>query len=117
MPRHDKSIVRHSPSLSALWRSSDSGGRLAVAGKVAVSLLLLWIALRSVDWSMISTRLGRADPLLCQAALVALGVQLLVFACRWRLVTLMSGINLTLRQSVRYTHRPKIARHSPWFRG
>jgi glycosyltransferase 2 family protein len=90
------------------WRPGGAAarhlsGKLAIAAKVSVSILLLWVALRSVDWSLVGARLTRIDPASCGMTLLLLTAQVFVFAARWRLVTVAAGTTLSLRQSVRYT--------------
>lgn len=79
------------------------GGRLAVAAKLAVSVLLLWLALRNLDWAAVGARLARIDPAFCAMALATLALQLFVFALRWRLVTIASGTIISVGQALRYS--------------
>jgi len=64
--------------------------------KAAVSILLLYLSLRSVHVETVATRLSQFDPLWIGGALVLLTLQVGLLAVRWREIAAVSGINIAL---------------------
>jgi uncharacterized membrane protein YbhN (UPF0104 family) len=78
-------------------------GIVAIAIKAAISGLLLWVALARVDWFVVGERLRQIDIWWSATAVVALTVQIVLFALRWRQIALRSGADFTAHQAVRFS--------------
>jgi glycosyltransferase 2 family protein len=78
-------------------------GIVAIAAKAAISGLLLWLALARVDWFAVGERLRQIDAWWSAMVMVALLVQLVLFALRWRQITLRSTAGFTVHQAVRFS--------------
>jgi len=76
---------------------------LSLAVKAAVSGLLLYLALRTVDIGTVKDRLGQIDPRWIGLGLPLLLVQVFVLAMRWRLIVIRCGADLPLPQAFRYS--------------
>jgi len=75
---------------------------LSVLGKAAVSGLLLYFALKSVDMSAIKGRLSQIDPRWMAFALLLAVAQTFVLAVRWRQIVRQCGAALSLGQLFRF---------------
>jgi uncharacterized membrane protein YbhN (UPF0104 family) len=64
--------------------------------KAAVSILLLYLSLRSVHLGTFMERLGRLDPLWIGAALLLLALQVALLTIRWREIAIASGLRIAL---------------------
>lgn len=64
--------------------------------KAAVSILLLYLSLRSVHMETVATRLSQFDPLWIGLALVLLTLQVGLLALRWREIADVCGIHIGL---------------------
>lgn len=71
--------------------------------KAAVSVLLLYIALRSVHFETLQERLNQIDAKWIAAGLCALAVPVLLVAQRWRLIARACGADLAPQQALLYT--------------
>jgi hypothetical protein len=69
--------------------------------KAAVSILLLYISLRSVNLAALGDRLSRIDPLWIAAALLTLAAQVGLLAFRWRIVVKACGPSLPFSAALR----------------
>jgi glycosyltransferase 2 family protein len=76
---------------------------LSLVVKSAVSGLLLYLALRTVDIVSVKDRLSQIDPRWIGLGLPLLLVQVFVLAVRWRLIVIRCGANLPLPQAFRYS--------------
>jgi uncharacterized membrane protein YbhN (UPF0104 family) len=76
---------------------------LALSAKAAVSGLLLYFALKSVDIGVVKTRLGGIDLRWIGLALALLVVQVVLGATRWRTLVSRCGAELPLAQIFRFT--------------
>jgi len=68
--------------------------------KAAISFLLLYLSLRSVDLSTMAERLNRLDVGWIAAALALLAVQVVLQALRWRAIAGVGGIALAVPSAV-----------------
>jgi len=64
--------------------------------KAAVSILLLYLSLRSVHLGTLAERLSRLDIVWIGVALVLLALQVVVLAVRWREIATASGVRIAL---------------------
>jgi len=64
--------------------------------KAAVSILLLYLSLRSVHMETVAARLSQFDPLWIGVALALLTLQVALLAVRWREIAAVSGIHIGL---------------------
>lgn len=71
--------------------------------KATVSILLLYVSLRSVNLAALGERLGRLNVAWIAAALLAQAVQVGLQALRWRMIVLQCGAKLTPRAALRIT--------------
>lgn len=62
--------------------------------KAAVSILLLYLSLRSVHLGTLTERLSRLDPLWIGAALLLLTLQVILQTVRWREIAIASGVRI-----------------------
>jgi glycosyltransferase 2 family protein len=76
---------------------------LSLVVKAAVSGLLLYLALRTVDLVSVKDRLSQIDLCWIGLGLPLLLVQVFVLAVRWRLIVIRCGANLPLAQAFRYS--------------
>jgi uncharacterized protein (TIRG00374 family) len=76
---------------------------LSLVVKVAVSALLLYVALRSVDIASVKDRFSQIDLRWIGIGLLLLLVQVFVLAMRWRLIVIRCGANLPLPQAFRFS--------------
>ena len=76
---------------------------LSLVVKAAVSGLLLYLALRTVDIASVKDRLSQVDLRWVGLGLLLLLVQIFVLAMRWRLIVIRCGANLLLPQAFRYS--------------
>jgi len=95
-------------ALRALAAGGSPGGAPA-AGKlpgvvlrVAITALLLWLAFRHANWSMIQAGLVRMRGGWFAAAVALLGLQLAVAAQRWRWIMAGCGLALPAASALRY---------------
>ena len=75
---------------------------LSFLAKIAISALLLFIALRWVNFSMVRDRLGQVNLFWFFLAFLTLFIQVLILAVRWREIIHWCGKPLSLRQALRY---------------
>lgn len=68
--------------------------------KAAVSILLLYISLRSVHLEAVTARLSQLDPLWIAAALALLASQIALQAMRWRAIAAVCGVSLAPRSAI-----------------
>lgn len=78
-------------------------GLLALAAKLAISVVLLAWALGRVDIGLLGSRLRQAEPAWLAALLLALAVQATLVALRWRRVGLHCAAPFSVGQALRYT--------------
>lgn len=71
--------------------------------KAAISILLLYIALRSIRFETLQQRLNQIDAKWVAAGLLALGVQIIIVAYRWRLIARSCGAEMQPREALLYT--------------
>lgn len=71
--------------------------------KAAISILLLYLSLRSVDLAALGERLSRIAPQWIAAALVLLAAQVVLLALRWRTIARQCGLNLRPSAAVRFS--------------
>lgn len=64
--------------------------------KAAVSILLLYLSLRSVHLDAVAERLGRIDVGWISAAAILLGLQVVLLAVRWREIAAAAGAHVAL---------------------
>jgi uncharacterized protein (TIRG00374 family) len=76
---------------------------LSLVVKAAVSGLLLYLALRTVDIVSVKDRLSQIDLRWIGLGLLLLLVQVFVLAMRWRLIVIRCGADLPLPQAFRYS--------------
>lgn len=76
---------------------------LAFALKAAVSAGLLYLALRAVDFALLSERIGSLVPRWGFAALLVLAVQVVLVALRWRRIAVLCGAPLGRRDATLFT--------------
>jgi uncharacterized membrane protein YbhN (UPF0104 family) len=76
---------------------------LSLFGKAAVSGLLLYFALKSVDIGAVKDRLSRTDLRWIGFGLLLLGVQVVALALRWRQIVIRCGAALTRAQAIRFS--------------
>lgn len=74
---------------------------LLLLAKAAISLLLLYLSLRSIKLAELGERLSRIDPLWVAAALAALALQVAILAWRWRRIVAACGATLTYGSALR----------------
>ena len=75
----------------------------AFAVKAMISALLLYLAFRLVNFGELQQRLYRLDATWMTAAEIALAVQIVMAAVRWKVIAERCGANLTIGQSLRFT--------------
>jgi len=78
-------------------------GLLLFATKVAISLALLYVAVRFVNFGILRERLYRLDYFWIAAALIALGLQLTLASFRWQRIADFGGVRLSAGRAVLYT--------------
>ncbi|MGH9693337.1 MAG: lysylphosphatidylglycerol synthase transmembrane domain-containing protein, partial [Bryobacteraceae bacterium] len=76
---------------------------LSLFVKAAVTLLLLYFTLASVNMRAVMDRLSQIDLRWVALGLILLFVQIVLLALRWRQVVLRCGANLPSPQSLRFT--------------
>ena len=76
---------------------------LSLVVKAAVSALLLYLALRSVDIVSVKDRLSQIDLRWIGIGLLVLLLQVFVLAMRWRLILTRCGADLPLPQAFRFS--------------
>src|SRR5947208_711112 len=76
---------------------------LALAAKAAVSVSLLYFALRGVNWSVIAERLNRVDATWVAAILMATSLQVFLGAWRWLEISNQCGARISLATAARYS--------------
>jgi hypothetical protein len=69
--------------------------------KAAVSILLLYLSLRSVNLTVLGERLSRIEAGWIAAALILLAAQVVLMAVRWRTIAVQCGTDLTLPAALR----------------
>jgi uncharacterized protein (TIRG00374 family) len=74
---------------------------LLLLAKAAVSILLLYVSLRSVNLAALGERLSRLDPIWVAAALLTLTAQVGVLAWRWRTIVAACGPHLPFSPALR----------------
>jgi uncharacterized membrane protein YbhN (UPF0104 family) len=75
----------------------------SLAAKGAVSALLLYLCLRSIDVRSIGDRLSQIDPAWFVAMLAVLWLQIALLALRWRQIVHVAGAALRPETALRYT--------------
>ena len=75
---------------------------LALAAKIAISAALLYLAFARVDLSTIGSRLQQAKIVWLFALVLALAVQILLGALRWRQIVLHCGVPIPAPTALRY---------------
>ncbi len=75
---------------------------LALAVKIAVSLGLLYFAFAHVDLSEIGMRIQQAEASWLVALILALAVQIVLVALRWRQIALQCGAQFSVPSALRY---------------
>jgi uncharacterized membrane protein YbhN (UPF0104 family) len=78
-------------------------GGLLIASKAVATLVLLWVALGRVDWTVVGLRLNGVAPLFEVAALIVLALQFVITAFRWCLITRIAGYHMSAAQAFRLT--------------
>jgi uncharacterized membrane protein YbhN (UPF0104 family) len=73
-------------------------------GKIAVTVALLWFALRTVDFSLLADGFTQARAGLLLAGVLVLALQPLIGAVRWFVIMRQLGAEISLAQSVRLTY-------------
>ncbi len=76
---------------------------IALSVKAAVSLLLLYFALRAVDIEAVKGRLSQIDLRWVGLGLLVLGTQLFVLALRWQRLVQRCGAGLSFAQALRFS--------------
>jgi uncharacterized membrane protein YbhN (UPF0104 family) len=76
---------------------------LSFLAKVAVSALLLYLSLRSVNVGVVVERINQLNAGWLFFILIVLMVQTALLAVRWRQIVLVSGANLSLSAALRYS--------------
>ena len=76
---------------------------LSFLAKAAVSALLLYLSLRSVNVGVVVERINRLDAGWLFFVLIVLVVQTALLAVRWGQIVLVSGANLPLSAALRYS--------------
>jgi len=74
----------------------------ASAAKIAISLALLWLALRGMDVDALAARIGNLSPVWLFVSVLAGLAQMLLQAPRWRAAVRAAGTELGLLQAFRY---------------
>ncbi len=75
---------------------------LLLCAKAGFSFLLLYIALRAVDWSSVGARLEKADGAWLTTIVAILIVQVFLAAIRWREIVERCGATLSLLDATRF---------------
>lgn len=76
---------------------------LLLCAKAGLSFLLLYFALRTVDWGSVGTRLGQANGYWLSAIVGILLVQVFVAAVRWREIVDRCGATVSLGDAARFS--------------
>ncbi len=76
---------------------------LPLALKGAVSVSLLYFALKGVNWGVIAERLNRVDAGWLSAILVAVNLQVFLGAWRWREIADRCGVQISFATASRYS--------------
>jgi uncharacterized membrane protein YbhN (UPF0104 family) len=76
---------------------------LLFAAKIAVSLALLYVAVGFVNFGALRERLNRIDVIWFAAALIVLGVQIVLVSRRWQRIAGACGAALSLGHAILYT--------------
>jgi uncharacterized membrane protein YbhN (UPF0104 family) len=84
------------------WIRYEMRGFLIFSARVIVSLALLYLALRGIDFTSIRTRLSEINLLWIVFAVVTALFQIVLGALRWRDISALSGAPLTGLQALRY---------------
>jgi uncharacterized membrane protein YbhN (UPF0104 family) len=74
---------------------------LLVLGKLAITILILWFLWRIADGSKALESIGSAQPVWVMAGLLALTLQTVLSAVRWRITAGQLGLDLSLLYSLR----------------
>jgi len=76
---------------------------LLFAAKVAISLILLYVAVRSVNFDVLRERLGKLSYGWIAVALGTLGVQIGLVSLRWQRIVARCGAHLSVRRAILYS--------------
>jgi uncharacterized membrane protein YbhN (UPF0104 family) len=78
-------------------------GFLLFAAKIAVSAVLLYFAVRLVNFGALRERLSRIDYAWIAASVLALGLQIVLAGLRWQRIALACGAQIRRRSATLYT--------------
>jgi uncharacterized membrane protein YbhN (UPF0104 family) len=82
---------------------SPAAGKLpSVVLRIAITAILLWLAFRHADWSMIEAGLMQMQGAWFIAAVAVLGLQIGVAAQRWRWIVAGCGLEISVASALRY---------------
>jgi glycosyltransferase 2 family protein len=93
-------VMRFFPSL---FNSEIMKQAITLVLKAAISALLLYFALRTVDFELLYQRLGRLDVAWAGAALLVLGLQIFLVALRWQRIAKTCDVPLGGRDAMFFT--------------
>lgn len=73
-----------------------------ITAKLMLTAVLLWFAVRGLDFQTVATRLQQADPAWLVLAFVVALLQNVVAAIRWKWIADICGASLTYRHAIRF---------------